>query len=53
MELPPNYKLLPEIAAFIQVQQFLASLFMENVKSAHLYVVMQTNDSNDMRLLNW
>ena len=52
MESSPNYKLLPEIAGFMQVQQFLASLFIYNVKSDHLYVVRQTNDSNDTRLLN-
>ena len=43
-------KLLPAIAVFIQVQQFIASLFIDNVKSDHLYVVWQTNDSNDSRL---
>ena len=39
------HKLLPEISGFIQVQQFLASLFIDNVKSNHLYVVCQTNNS--------
>ena len=32
-------KLLPAIAGFIQVQLFLPSLFIDNVKSDHLYVV--------------
>ena len=44
------YKLLLEIAGFIQVQQFLASLSIDNVKSDYLYVVWQTNDFNDTRL---
>ena len=38
------------IAGFIQVQQFLASLSVDNVKSDYLYVVWQTNDSNSTRL---
>ena len=40
-------KLPPSIAGCIQVQQFLASLFIDNVKYYHLYDVWQTNDSND------
>ena len=43
-------KLLTAIAGFIQVQLFLPSLFMDFVKSDHLYVVWQTNDSNNTRL---
>ena len=43
-------KLLTAIAGFIQVQLFLTSLFIDNVKSDHLYVVWQTNDSNNTRL---
>ena len=43
-------KLLPAITSFIQVQLFLPSLFIDNVKSDHLYVVWQTNDSNNTRL---
>ena len=43
-------KLLPAIAGFIQVQLFLPSLFKDNVKSDHLYVVWQTNDLNNTRL---
>ena len=43
-------KLLPAIAGFIQVQLFQPSLFIGNVKSDHLYVVWQTNDSNNTRL---
>ena len=48
-------KRLPAIAGFIQVQLFLPSLFVDNVKSDHLYVVWQTNDSNNTRLwfLRW
>ena len=44
------HKLLPAIAGFIQVQKFLASLFIENVKSDYLYVVWQTIESNNTRL---
>ena len=44
-------KLFPAIADFIQVQLFLPSLFIDNVKSDHLYVVWQTNDSNNTRLM--
>ena len=36
-----------QIAGFIKVQQCLASLFIDNVKSNHLFVVRQKNDSND------
>ena len=43
-------KLLLAIAGLIQVQLFLPSLFIDNVKSYHLYVVWQTNDSNNTRL---
>ena len=43
-------KLLPVIAGFIQVQLFLPSLFINNVKSDHQYVVWQTNDPNNKRL---
>ena len=43
-------KLLLAIAGFIQVQLFLPSLFIDNVKSDDLYVVWQTNDSNNTRL---
>ena len=43
-------QLLPAIAGFIQVQLFLPSLFIDKVKSDHLYVVWQTNDSNNTRL---
>ena len=32
------------------VQRFIASLSIDNVKSDYLYVVWQTNDSNDTRL---
>ena len=39
-----------EIDSFIQVQQFLTSLFIDNVKSDHQYVVWQTNDPNNTRL---
>ena len=39
-----------EVASFIQVQQFLVSLFIDNVKSDNLYVVWQTNDPNDTPL---
>ena len=38
------------LAGFIQVQQFLVYLFIDNVKSEHIYVVWQTNDPNDTRL---
>ena len=44
------HKLLLAIAGFIQVQQFLASLSIDNVKSNCLCVFWQTNDSNDTRL---
>ena len=44
------HTLLHAIAGFVRVQQFLASLFTDNVKSDHLYVVWQTNDSNVTRL---
>ena len=43
---------MPAIAGFIQVQLFLPSLFIDNVKSDHLYVVWQTNDSDNTRLSN-
>ena len=43
-------KLLPAIAGIIQVLQFLPSLFIDNEKSDHLYVVWQTNDSNNTHL---
>ena len=43
-------KLLPTIAGFIQLQLFLPSLFIDNVKSDHLYVVCLTNDSNNTYL---
>ena len=44
------HKLLPAIAEFIQFHQYLASLFLANVKSDHLYVLLQTTDPNDTRL---
>ena len=44
------HKLLPAIAGFIQVHQFLTSLFIDNVKSDDLYVVWQANDPNNTRL---
>ena len=44
------HKLLPEIAGVFQVHQFLTSLFIDNVKSDHQYVVWQTNDPNNTRL---
>ena len=34
----------------MQAQQFSNSLFIDNVKSNHLYVVWQTNDSNNTSL---
>ena len=34
-------KLQSEVASFIQVHQFWTSLFIDNVKSDHLYVVCQ------------
>ena len=37
-------------SGFIQVQLFLRSFFIDKVKSDHLYVVWQTNDSNNTRL---
>ena len=44
---------MPVIDGFIQVQLFLPSLFIDNVKSDHLYVVWQTNDStNPVHRLN-
>ena len=43
-------KLLHAIVGFIQVQLFLPSLFIDNIKSDHLYVVWQTNDPNNTRL---
>ena len=39
-----------DVAIFIQVHQFLTSLFIDYVKSDHLYVVWQTIDTNDKRL---
>ena len=45
-------KLLHAIAGFIQVKLFLPSLFIDNVKSHHLYVVWQMNHSNNTRLWN-
>ena len=43
-------KLLSAVASFLQVQQFLNYFFIDNVKSNHLCVVWQTNDSNNTRL---
>ena len=44
------HKLLPAIAGFIKVRQFLPFVILDNVKSDHLYVVRLTNDPNATRL---
>ena len=44
-----RHTILSAVASFIQVQQYLTSLFINHVKSDHLYDVWQTNNPNNTR----
>ena len=43
-------KRLSEVATFIKVDEFFTSLFIDNVKNGHLYVVWHTNYPNNTLL---